>query len=208
MSLAIQTAPDEQTPLLGGKNVSATQGVISVDPDPETATLAGSSNQSSRAPSIASKADVSDRVIKKTPLPWAQFSIILFLQLAEPLTSQVIYPVSSTAPKSLTERSTFNDPVFPSLHLRSVRALLIHLQNQQINPGRLFHQADTKFERCKERCGSRLLCWNHSKPLTNPGMVMALKMRDLASSNPYSLPPKHALSFIGAGSRTISAENR
>ncbi|KIM84184.1 hypothetical protein PILCRDRAFT_401840 [Piloderma croceum F 1598] len=27
-----------------------------------------------------------------TPLPWGQFSIILFLQLAEPLTSQVIYP--------------------------------------------------------------------------------------------------------------------
>jgi hypothetical protein len=32
--------------------------------------------------------------IKKqpSPLPWGQFSIILFLQLAEPLTSQVIYP--------------------------------------------------------------------------------------------------------------------
>ena len=29
---------------------------------------------------------------KKTPLPWGQVSIILFLQLAEPLTSQVIYP--------------------------------------------------------------------------------------------------------------------
>ncbi|KAF9065831.1 major facilitator superfamily domain-containing protein [Rhodocollybia butyracea] len=29
---------------------------------------------------------------KRTPLPWAQFTIVLFLQLAEPLTSQVIYP--------------------------------------------------------------------------------------------------------------------
>ena len=29
---------------------------------------------------------------KTTPLPWFQFSITLFLQLAEPLTSQVIYP--------------------------------------------------------------------------------------------------------------------
>ncbi|KZT20436.1 member of major facilitator superfamily multidrug-resistance, DHA1 sub-family [Neolentinus lepideus HHB14362 ss-1] len=29
---------------------------------------------------------------KPTPIPWAQFSIVLFLQLAEPLTSQVIYP--------------------------------------------------------------------------------------------------------------------
>jgi hypothetical protein len=28
----------------------------------------------------------------RTPLPWFQFSIVLFLQLAEPLTSQVIYP--------------------------------------------------------------------------------------------------------------------
>ncbi|KAF8896546.1 major facilitator superfamily multidrug-resistance, DHA1 sub-family [Infundibulicybe gibba] len=30
--------------------------------------------------------------VKKTPLPWFQFSIVLFLQLAEPLTAQVIYP--------------------------------------------------------------------------------------------------------------------
>ncbi|KAK7461942.1 hypothetical protein VKT23_008374 [Stygiomarasmius scandens] len=29
---------------------------------------------------------------KRTPLPWFQFTIVLFLQLAEPLTSQVIYP--------------------------------------------------------------------------------------------------------------------
>ncbi|KDQ59075.1 hypothetical protein JAAARDRAFT_192627 [Jaapia argillacea MUCL 33604] len=29
---------------------------------------------------------------KRTPLPWAQFSIVLFLQLAEPLTGQVISP--------------------------------------------------------------------------------------------------------------------
>ncbi|KAE9402502.1 MFS general substrate transporter [Gymnopus androsaceus JB14] len=29
---------------------------------------------------------------QRTPLPWFQFSLVLFLQLAEPLTSQVIYP--------------------------------------------------------------------------------------------------------------------
>ena len=29
---------------------------------------------------------------EETPVPWRQFSIVLFLQLAEPLTSQVIYP--------------------------------------------------------------------------------------------------------------------
>lgn len=28
----------------------------------------------------------------RTPLPWAQFSMLLVLQLAEPLTSNVIYP--------------------------------------------------------------------------------------------------------------------
>lgn len=28
----------------------------------------------------------------RTPIPWSQYSIILFIQLAEPLTSQVIYP--------------------------------------------------------------------------------------------------------------------
>ena len=27
-----------------------------------------------------------------TPLPWFQFAIVMFLQLAEPLTSNVIYP--------------------------------------------------------------------------------------------------------------------
>ena len=29
---------------------------------------------------------------KTTPLPWAQFTIVMFLQLAEPLSSSVIYP--------------------------------------------------------------------------------------------------------------------
>lgn len=29
---------------------------------------------------------------KETPIPWGQFSLVLFLQLSEPLTSQVIYP--------------------------------------------------------------------------------------------------------------------
>ena len=33
-----------------------------------------------------------NRKKRVTPLPWFQFSIVLFLQLAEPLTSYVIYP--------------------------------------------------------------------------------------------------------------------
>ncbi|KAI0329057.1 hypothetical protein GY45DRAFT_1325447 [Cubamyces sp. BRFM 1775] len=41
---------------------------------------------------------------KHNPIPWGQFCILLILQLAEPLTSQVIYPFApevSTAPKRL-----------------------------------------------------------------------------------------------------------
>ncbi|TFK75082.1 MFS general substrate transporter [Pluteus cervinus] len=34
----------------------------------------------------------SQQATKKTPLPWFQFSLVLFLQLSEPLTSNVIYP--------------------------------------------------------------------------------------------------------------------
>jgi len=36
-----------------------------------------------------------------TPLPWFQFSIVLFLQLAEPLTSQVIYPFTPELIRSI-----------------------------------------------------------------------------------------------------------
>ncbi|KAI1797328.1 MFS general substrate transporter [Ganoderma leucocontextum] len=37
----------------------------------------------------------------KTPLPWGQFTILLILQLAEPLTSQVIYPFAPELIRSL-----------------------------------------------------------------------------------------------------------
>ena len=95
MSLTTPTGPDEGTPLLGGNHVPDL-GRIS-ESDSEAATLAGPSNQGSRAPSVKGKTNanpVQERV-RKTPLPWAQFSIILFLHLAEPMTSQVISPVSS-----------------------------------------------------------------------------------------------------------------
>ena len=105
MTVADSTVPNEETPLLGGNQVSAIEGVIS-EPDSEAATLEGLSN-SSRTPSIAkNNATGASEPVKKTPLPWAQFSILLFLQLAEPLTSQVIYPVSSPVSASLTDRST------------------------------------------------------------------------------------------------------
>ena len=38
----------------------------------------------------------------RTPMPWRQFSIILLLQFAEPLTSQVIAPFApEVCPRSL-----------------------------------------------------------------------------------------------------------
>lgn len=40
---------------------------------------------------------------QQTPLPWGQFSIILCLQLAEPLTSQVIYPFAPAVCTHLTQ---------------------------------------------------------------------------------------------------------
>jgi len=84
--------PDEETPLLRDQRVSVTEMVT--DPDPEAVTLAGLSNPSSLAPSIKHGRNRRPEVIKKTPLPWAQFSLTLFLLLAEPLTAQVISPVS------------------------------------------------------------------------------------------------------------------
>jgi len=93
MTVTTPTVPDEETPLLGDQRTSATE------PGSGAATLAGPSNQGSPTPSVKGKADVNrgSGVVKKTPLPWAQFSIVLFLQLAERLTSQVIYPVSCSA---------------------------------------------------------------------------------------------------------------
>ncbi|KIK47446.1 hypothetical protein CY34DRAFT_250139 [Suillus luteus UH-Slu-Lm8-n1] len=47
----------------------------------------------------------------KTPLPWRQFSILLFMQLAEPLASQVLSPlipqVSSSSPSSTNYERDF-----------------------------------------------------------------------------------------------------
>jgi hypothetical protein len=95
MPLTIPTGPDEETPLLGGRRVSDVRSIS--EQDSEAATLAGPSNRGSRTSSIKGKANanLASEVVKKTPVPWAQFSIVMFLQLAEPLTSQVIYPVSS-----------------------------------------------------------------------------------------------------------------
>lgn len=97
MTATILIAPDKETPLLGGKGVPAVEVMMSV-PSSEAATLVGPSSQGSWSPSVKGSENASGILepLKKTPLPWAQFSIVLFFQLAEPLTAQVIYPVSPT----------------------------------------------------------------------------------------------------------------
>ena len=118
MIATIPTAPDEETPLLGGQQVS-TIGEVT-ESEPGASTLTSPSNRGSES-----------KLNKKPPFPWAQFSIVLFLQLAEPLTSQVIYPVSfSTLLFALAKLDagrgfycTLNDLpflLFHSLHPKSV----------------------------------------------------------------------------------------
>lgn len=45
-----------------------------------------------------------------TPVPWAQVSILLVLQLAEPLTSQVIYPFTPEVRHFLQTRFISSHP--------------------------------------------------------------------------------------------------
>ena len=106
MAVAIPTVPGEQTPLLYGNGISVAEGIS--ESDSEVANLAEPVNRGSQTPSIKGKANGNgvSRANKKTPLPWAQFSIVLFLQLAEPLTSQVISPVSLITLESLAELLT------------------------------------------------------------------------------------------------------
>ena len=78
MTFTTPTVPGEEAPLLSGQRISATGRITKSKP--AAATLTDPGNES--------------ELIKKTSFPWAQFSIISFLLLTEPLTSQVIYPVS------------------------------------------------------------------------------------------------------------------
>lgn len=112
-AMKIPTAPDEETPLLGCREVQVAAGVV-FKPNSEVVTLE-SSSQNSQTPSIKCKAPASGvlELIKKTPLSWVQFSILLFLQLSEPLTSNVIYPMSLTLDSCFGISDwTLNGPIY------------------------------------------------------------------------------------------------
>jgi len=85
--------PNEETPLLGGKEAPTTG--LGESRGTRT-TGAGLSSQNSYTPGAEGRRNAygGPDVFKKTPLPWAQLSIGLFLEAAEPLSSRVIFPVS------------------------------------------------------------------------------------------------------------------
>lgn len=88
------TVPDEETPLLAGQQVATTGRAL----EPESEVATSLSNQNNPAPGDKGTANAHgvSNAVKKTPLPWGQLAIVLVLELAEPLTSQVISPVSSS----------------------------------------------------------------------------------------------------------------
>jgi hypothetical protein len=121
MNLSIRSVPDEETPLLGGREVSDVETVP--EPDSEAITLAGPSHWSSRTSSLRWKhnSSRSQEAVERTPLPWAQLWIVLVLQLEEPLTAQVISPVSSILGHWFVfSGRAINNLSPPSLHPRSV----------------------------------------------------------------------------------------
>jgi len=87
------TMPDEGLPLLDGQRVPVTGRIA--EPEPEDATLASPSNRRNRDPKVRATSNADERPGVKTPLLWAQLSIILFLRFAEAVTMQVISPVST-----------------------------------------------------------------------------------------------------------------
>jgi hypothetical protein len=54
---------------------------------------------------------------KPTPVPWAQVWILLVLQLAEPLTSQVIYPFTPEVCLSVCRLSVAHSSFTPHWHI-------------------------------------------------------------------------------------------
>ena len=118
----------------------------------------------------------------RTPLPWRQFSIILFLQLSEPLTSQVIAPFAPQVCSSC--------PLFHTLSSK--------LLSFQADTGHWHHEW--------RRNSSWILCRiAGASSVFVPSWV--LKSVFSCHSIPCSLRRKPSLCCIGVGSRTTSAES-
>lgn len=88
---------NESTPLLRQSDDSISTILNSNASSTRHSKTYASSSSQERADDIENglnitKATTNTKEVEETPVPWRQFSIVLFLQLAEPLTSQVIYP--------------------------------------------------------------------------------------------------------------------
>ena len=94
----IPNMSDEEAPLLSGQQVSAMKRTA--EGGSEVAALADPRNRNDLTLSVQGRANVNggpqSDAVGKTPLPWARFSIVLFMLLAEYLTAQAISPVSSS----------------------------------------------------------------------------------------------------------------
>ena len=78
---------DEVTPLLRQAHEHT-----SYDSNDSTAVASSSSSTLDTETDVDNNESTENDAKRETPLDWWQFSLILFLQLAESLTSQVIYP--------------------------------------------------------------------------------------------------------------------
>ena len=115
-----------------------------------------------------------------TPLPWSQFSLVLVLQLAEPLTSNVIYPFApQVCPTMLNPRLLHE---FFAAHSR-------HWHNPwKWKP-------------------SRILRWNHGR-CWNLDIRIRLYFEWILFSNRSSFWCKRSQSYTGAEYQIVSVENR
>ena len=163
MTLTIPNGPDEETPLLGGKQVSEIVNIT--EPESEASILGETSNEGSRTPSIKGRTNINKPagVVKKTPLPWVQFCVVLFLQLPEPLTAQIIYPVSvlfsAVAPIYLIRS---RNPFYPSFPQRSVQTLSYIRVNRGLTSGGAHSHSlygDWVSQRTKQRLPTMLESW-------------------------------------------------
>jgi hypothetical protein len=117
---------------------------------------------------------------KSTPLPLFQFALILFLQLAEPLSSQVIYPF---APKVL-----FSAVIY---RFRRLKSCSLYGTSASLTVTRL---------------GLATMSGSWYGHFTfNPALDFKIV---ILRSNPHFFSPKHSQYSTGLNSQTASAANQ